>query len=689
MKKSLVFVSFVMFVASIILGGLSFNLFDLNPTKNCTLAGEVGAESFNFTNLIVFCKFAGESEFINDSYGGCTVKQITENNYSLADYSVKDYYEKVSAGKVKMQSLYLYDKSGGSITLSNSRGYYSEYDENSNPVGYTSAELSTRRAELQQDWATAINTAISNGATLSDVGGTKSCDFSELDKNGDGRIDSLTIIYKYSTEFSTSWSAVLWNYQSIYTGVEINTKGKTITSGNYVIMSANYSGVCTDKNGVKFSSLKTPIHEMGHTFGLKDLYKSESNSNRGVYSMSAMANALSPIPQFLSAKEREALGWLDSSNVQEITMAGSYTIGVTTSNVPTGVICYKINVPSKNRTLYLEYRKFDDETNKYDNQNKVGVKDSSGGDLKGTTALKSGLVCFLVDNDVTFPDNLHSSGWQYEVLGGTQSTKVDSARNVEDESLLVTTNLEIKVTEMTDTALTFTVSGTDISAEHSHNLTKVEKVNPTCTKEGNIEYYTCSSCNKYFSDSLGQNEIELKDTTLEKLPHNLTKVEKVEPTCTTVGNIDYYNCSECNKCFSDSLGQNEITLKSTELVKVPHIESGWIVDTPATPTQNGHKHTECTECGTPINSETIYWEDGGTETPNTGGISGSDAGDTENNKSNKNEENSKNNASNSGSSGIFSNWETNEIIVAITSIATTIAIIVSLIIYKFRKTKKR
>lgn len=790
MKKSLVFATFLMFVASVVLGGLGFKPFDFDKPEICTLAGEVGTENSNFTNLIVFCKFAGEEEFINDDCGGVPLKQITENNYSLADFSVKDYYEKVSAGKVKMQSLYLFERSGESITLKNSRGYYSEYDENSNPVGYTSAELSTRRAELQKDWADAINTAISNGATLSDVGGTKSYDFSELDKNGDGRIDSLTIIYKYSTKFSTSWSAVLWNYQSEYTGVEIETNGKTITSGNYVLMSANYSGVCTDNNGVKFSSLKTAIHEMGHTFGLKDLYKSESNSR--VYYMSSMAVALSPIPQFMSAKEREALGWLESEHIKTITTSGSFTIGVTTSDIPQGVICYKINIKSINRTLYLEYRKFDGDQNKYDSQNK-DVLDSLGGTLKGITALKSGLVCFLVDNDVLFPDNLHNTGWQYEVLGGTQSTKVDSARNVEDESLLVTTNLEIKVTEMTDDSLTFTISGTDISAEHSHNLTKVEKVNPTCMAVGNIEYYTCSECHKYFLDSLGQNEIELKDTTLEKLPHNLTKVEKVNPTCTTVGNIEYYTCSECNKYFSDSLGQNEITLKSTELSKVPHTESGWIVDTPATPTQNGHKHTECTECGTPINSETIYWVDGGTETPdtggegdggtetpdtggegdgetkppsggsgessggnsssdgtssggnssgdgtssggnsggndnssgesgnngslsggesgnggnssnggtsnngtssgtetpNSGGISGSDSGGTENNKSNKNEENSKDNASNSGSSGIFANWETNEIIVAITSIATTIALIVGLIIYKFRKIKKR
>lgn len=632
MKKSLVFVSFIMFAVTVVLGGIGLKPFDLNPTKNDTLADEVRAESFNFTNLIVFCKFAGESEFINDYYGGCTVKQITENNYSLADYSVKDYYEKVSAGKVKMQNLYLYDKSGGSITLSNSRGYYSQYDENSNPTGYPSGYEAVRRAELQQDWAAAINTAISNGATISNLDGSISYDLSELDKNGDGRIDSLTIIYKYSTEFSTSWSAVLWNYQSIYTGVEINTNGKTITSGNYVIMSANYSSLCTDKNGVKFSSLKTPIHEMGHTFGLKDLYKSESNSR--VYYMSAMANALSPIPQFLSAKEREALGWLDSSNIQEITGAGSYTIGVTTSNAPTGVVCYKINVPSKNRTLYLEYRKFDDETNKYDNQNKVGVKDSFGGDLKGISALKSGLVCFLVDNDVTFPDNLHSSGWQYEVLGGTQDTKVDSALNLANTSQMISTNLEIVVSAMDENSITFSVIGSDFATEHTHNLQKTTAKSPSCTEEGNIDYWKCSSCNKYFSDSAGINEIQLKDT---KIP------------------------------------------------KVAHKESDWIVDKPATSTQNGHRYKKCNNCQEVLKSEIIYSSPAGGSAPEQGG---SGSGDSVTSPNSPDDDSETKHPDSQSSTLSLSQWETEEKLIAIISIVVAIGLVVGLAIYKIHYKKR-
>lgn len=41
----------------------------------------------------------------------------------------------------------------------------------------------------------------------------------------------------------------------------------------------------------------------------------------------------------------------------------------------------------------------------------------------------------------------------------------------------------------------------------------------TCTEDGNIEYWTCSVCNKYFSDETGTNEIE-KDSWVIKAAHN-------------------------------------------------------------------------------------------------------------------------------------------------------------------------
>ena len=50
----------------------------------------------NFTNLVVFARFAGETEFINDVYEGSSVRKITDNSYNAGSYSVGDYYRCVS-----------------------------------------------------------------------------------------------------------------------------------------------------------------------------------------------------------------------------------------------------------------------------------------------------------------------------------------------------------------------------------------------------------------------------------------------------------------------------------------------------------------------------------------------------------------------------------------------------------------
>lgn len=52
---------------------------------------------------------------------------------------------------------------------------------------------------------------------------------------------------------------------------------------------------------------------------------------------------------------------------------------------------------------------------------------------------------------------------------------------------------------------------------HAHSLVKVPYNGSTAEKAGNIEYWTCSSCGKYFKDSAGKKEISKADTVIPKL----------------------------------------------------------------------------------------------------------------------------------------------------------------------------
>lgn len=106
----------------------------------------------NFTNLIVFARFADESEFVDDEYKGVPVRQIIDNSYNTATYSVSDFYRNASANKVRMNSVYLY-KDNGSVQLPRERGYYASYSAD-NPNGYkTAKEKAERMYELRMDWS--------------------------------------------------------------------------------------------------------------------------------------------------------------------------------------------------------------------------------------------------------------------------------------------------------------------------------------------------------------------------------------------------------------------------------------------------------------------------------------------------------------------------------------------------------
>ena len=79
---------------------------------------------------------------------------------------------------------------------------------------------------------------------------------------------------------------------------------------------------------------------------------------------------------------------------------------------------------------------------------------------------------------------------------------------------------------------------------------------PTCTTNGSKSHH-CTRCND-----------KTDITPIEKKGHSLTKTERKEPTTEEVGNIEYYYCGTCKKYFSDYEGTNEITKESTVLNKL-------------------------------------------------------------------------------------------------------------------------
>lgn len=107
-----------------------------------------------------------------------------------------------------------------------------------------------------------------------------------------------------------------------------------------------------------------------------------------------------------------------------------------------------------------------------------------------------------------------------------------------------------------------------------HNADKVERKDPTCTEAGNIEYWYCETCGKYFQDEALTKELKQEETIVPATGHNLTKVDEKKPTVDAAGNIEYWYCEVCNKYFSDEKAEHEITLEDTVIAKLPKFVSG-------------------------------------------------------------------------------------------------------------------
>ena len=124
----------------------------------------------------------------------------------------------------------------------------------------------------------------------------------------------------------------------------------------------------------------------------------------------------------------------------------------------------------------------------------------------------------------------------------------------------------------------------------AHTLTHHEAVTPTCTTTGSIEYWECSACGKKFSNADCTVEVTDSEIALEKVSHKLTKAEAKAPTCTKAGNIEYWTCSVCKKLFSDAEGKTEITAQETVIAATGHTPSeAWTND------GTDHWHV-CTTC---------------------------------------------------------------------------------------------
>ena len=118
------------------------------------------------------------------------------------------------------------------------------------------------------------------------------------------------------------------------------------------------------------------------------------------------------------------------------------------------------------------------------------------------------------------------------------------------------------------------VCHTEYGALADHDAVHHDRIEPTCTTTGSIEYWQCSVCGKKFSDAACTTEVT--DVTLAKLPHSAGTAWEKDTT---------YHWHLCVNCGSEVMD------------KAAHTYGDWVTVTEATETEAGLRKRTCSVCG--------------------------------------------------------------------------------------------
>lgn len=96
------------------------------------------------------------------------------------------------------------------------------------------------------------------------------------------------------------------------------------------------------------------------------------------------------------------------------------------------------------------------------------------------------------------------------------------------------------------------------TTDHTHNMICHPYEEGNCFADGNEEYYECADCGKFFADQEGTKEIAEGSWVIEGTHVSLKLIPYQEATCGSEGNVEYYICGDCGRCFADSQAQQEL-----------------------------------------------------------------------------------------------------------------------------------
>lgn len=130
------------------------------------------------------------------------------------------------------------------------------------------------------------------------------------------------------------------------------------------------------------------------------------------------------------------------------------------------------------------------------------------------------------------------------IAGGYGVSIVESAGNVNDDGMHTTTDI---VWIRRYIAGGYGVELMPETPKCAHTLEEISYKAATCTEDGNLAYWHCTACGKYYNSAAATTELTQEQTILKATGHTEVIDEAVAPTPTTEGLTEGSHCSVCNK----------------------------------------------------------------------------------------------------------------------------------------------
>lgn len=202
---------------------------------------------------------------------------------------------------------------------------------------------------------------------------------------------------------------------------------------------------------------------------------------------------------------------------------GSYEIGVS---------CPPGNVYDKN---------LDEITPEFENGS-ISIVSYKPGDVDGNGLINARdlilIARYIADGCTTDPD-----GWNVVIIAEAANVNNDTRINALDLILIARYIADGCETDPDG----YNVRLVPSTSLCSHSLEHIDKIAATCTVDGNIEYWHCTKCGKYFSNAGGTAEISQTSTVVAATGHHAVVDAAVPATTTSTGLTEGSHCDVCGE----------------------------------------------------------------------------------------------------------------------------------------------